>query len=157
MLTICGQFKKLIEDNGLSKELYNEETQKPRHEETSQKLFFAVADSYCKANDLDLTRESDAGRGPVDFKFSSGYDIRVLVETKLNKNSQLLKGYDKQLEIYKSAERTQLAIYMVLIVSPNISSLERLEKHVAELRKENEATPKLFVIDGLIRPSASKT
>jgi len=33
--------------------------------------------SYCQANNLDLSPESDAGRGPVDFKISQGFNDKI--------------------------------------------------------------------------------
>ena len=66
---ICNQFKDLIENNGLCKLLYDDKY-KPKHESASQLLFFGIAYAYCYANNLDLTPEADAGRGPVDFKIS---------------------------------------------------------------------------------------
>ena len=64
------QFQFLIEKRRLSEELYHEGD--PRPEKSAQRLFFAVAHAYCKANNLDLTPEADTGNGPVDFKMSSG-------------------------------------------------------------------------------------
>ena len=46
--------------------------QNPRHERFAQLLFYAIAAAYCEANDIDVSPESDAGAGPVDFKLSSG-------------------------------------------------------------------------------------
>lgn len=154
VLKICRKFKQLIENNGLSKELYNEETRKPRREETSQKLLYAVADSYCEASNIDLTRESDAGRGPVDFKFSSGYKSRVLIEVKLNKNNPT-KGYEKQLAVYQKAEKTDTAVFMVIIVSEDTSDVEKLTNAVRRYKDEERLCPELVVIDGRIQPSAS--
>ena len=55
--TIIEQFRFLIEDRRFSEELYHQG--QPRPEIASQRLFFAVAHSYCKANDLDLTPEAE--------------------------------------------------------------------------------------------------
>lgn len=38
-------------------------------EKAAQHLFFTMAYSYFKANNLDVTSEADAGNGPVDIKF----------------------------------------------------------------------------------------
>ncbi|MBV5349814.1 hypothetical protein JZU71_01240, partial [bacterium] len=65
---------------------------------------FGIASSYCIANDLDISPESDAGRGPVDFKFSNGSKGKVLVEIKLTSNNQLQHGFESQLPIYMKAE-----------------------------------------------------
>ena len=154
VMKICTKFKKLVEDNGLSKELYNEKTLKPRREESSQKLLFAIAESYCEANNIDLTRESDAGRGPVDFKFSSGYQSRVLIEVKLNKNNPA-KGYEKQLAVYQKAENTEHAVFLVIIVTENTKDIDDLEKRVLDLKSKKQVCPELVIIDGRIQPSAS--
>lgn len=81
---------------------------------SSQLLFFGIACAYCYANNLDLSPEADAGRGPVDFKISMGASIKVLVEVKLTSNNQLAHGYEKQLPIYQKAEKSQKGIYLVL-------------------------------------------
>lgn len=110
---ICMHFKELIENNGLCKLLYDGKD-KPKHESASQLLFFGIAYAYCYANNLDLTPEADAGRGPVDFKISLGASAKVVVEIKLTSNKQLAHGYEKQLPIYKKAEKSQKGIYLVL-------------------------------------------
>lgn len=72
---------------------------KPRPESMSQMLFYMIASVYCKINNLDITPEAETGRGPVDFKVSSGFSDRVLVEVKLSSNPGLLHGYTTQLEL----------------------------------------------------------
>lgn len=103
--TICDHFRQLVESNGLCRIFWTDEKEL-RHERLAQLLFFAVADCYCKANNLDLSPESNSGRGPVDFKISQGYKSRVLVEVKWSTNPKLLKGYRTQLEIYGNAEQS---------------------------------------------------
>jgi hypothetical protein len=154
VLKICHKFKYLVEHNGLNKELYNEKTLIPRREETSQKLLYAIADIYCEAHNIELTRESDAGRGPVDFKFSSGYQSRILIEVKLSKND-ISKGYKKQLAVYQASEKAEYAIFLVIIVSDDMKKIEKIQEEVAELNRKAEPCPKLVVIDGRIKPSAS--
>ncbi|TON44481.1 hypothetical protein CGH57_21710, partial [Vibrio parahaemolyticus] len=80
---ILNQFLDLVENKGLWKELWCEDN-KPRKEKAAQRLLFAVAYSYCKANNLDLSPEADSGNGPVDFKLSQGFDSKVVVEIKLS-------------------------------------------------------------------------
>jgi len=95
---IIGQFRNLIQKNDLADLLWHAGT--PRHEKAAQLLFFAVADAYCKANNIDISPETDSGGGPVDFKFSTGYDGRYLVELKLS-TGRVVHGYSVQLEVYK--------------------------------------------------------
>ena len=71
-----------------------------------QLVFLAVADAYCRANNVDITPEAGAGGGPVDFKFSDGYNGRILVEVKISDNPQLLHGYTVRLETYKKGQGT---------------------------------------------------
>jgi hypothetical protein len=111
---IIGQFRFLIEKRRLSEELYH--AGKPRPEKAAQRLFFAVAYAYCKSNNLDITPEADTGNGPVDFKLSSGFTGRVLVEIKLSTNTKVVNGYSRQLETYKTAEETQRGYYVVIEV-----------------------------------------
>ncbi len=101
---IIEQFRFLIEDRRFSEELYSGGT--PRPEKAAQRLFFAIAYAYCKANNLDLTPEADTGNGPVDFKVSQGFTGRVLVEIKLSTNGKLVAGYTRQLQTYQTAEET---------------------------------------------------
>ncbi len=151
---IIDRYRQMIEQNGLSKELYRE-NRKPRHESTAQRLFFAVAKSYCEANNLDLSPEVDSGSGHVDFKFSQGFGCRVLVEVKLSTNSKLIAGYVKQLEAYKAAEETMRAFYLVIKVGP----LGRKEKQLYDLRNSSKACgeplSELEFVNGIVRRSAS--
>ncbi len=96
-------------------------------EKYAQRLFFAVAYNYCKVNNLDITLEADSGTGPVDFKLSTGFDSRVLVEVKLSSNGKLVAGYQKQLESYKAAEETR-----------DLSSA-RCRRHGSEGRRPSKA------------------
>lgn len=109
---ICLQFKKLIEQNRMSDLLYY--NGKFKGEKAVQKLFLLLADAYCKISDIDLSPEDDYGKGPVDFKFSSGYHCKVLLEVKLAKSSQLMHGFQIQLPAYLKAESTSKGIYMVV-------------------------------------------
>lgn len=153
--SIIAQFTKNIEENKLYEVLYGE-SGKPRDEVFSQRLFYAVADAYCSANDVDLSREPNAGNGPVDFKVSSGYKGRVLVELKKSNSSKLVHGFETQLKSYAKAEATSWLIYLIV----RISDSEVLIKKVLQLRatalSKGERVPEVFVIDARRKPSASK-
>ena len=152
---IVEQFRKNIELNGLNKHLYDS-TGKPRNEEYAQKLFFAAADGYCAANDLDISPESDSGKGPVDFKLSRG-SVKVVVEMKLTKHSRILHGYTKQLELYRQSEGAIAAKFVVVKVTENEpAQLQQVRKMYRDALKQDKDIPELIVIDGLIYPSASK-
>lgn len=152
---ICSKFKDLIENNALSGFLYDS-SDNPKREEAAQKLFYGIADSYCEANDLDLSRETNAGRGPVDFKISKGYNGRVLVEAKLTTNPQLLHGFEIQIEEYKKAEKTQFGIYLVIDVTGGSETrIKKLQKLISDNKAAGSRVPEVIFIDGIPKKSAS--
>lgn len=152
---IVRQFRHLIENHGLNKELYRS-NRTPRHESTAQRLFFAVAYAYCRANDVDISPEIDTGNGKIDFKLSRGFEDRVLVEIKLSTNPNVVSGYQTQLEVYKTAEETLKAIYLVI----DVGSMGRKESALMKVRneaaKQRAPLSVLEFVDGTIKPSASK-
>jgi len=152
---INDQFEFLIENRSLSKLLWRDRSN-PHHERVSQMIYFAVADSYCKANNLDVTPEADTGTGAVDFKFSQGYDSRILVEIKLSTNPNVISGYEKQLMTYAKAERTMRAIYLVIDVGKMGKKDERLLKIMNNNRSKGKPTSEIVFIDGSLKVSASK-
>ena len=113
---ILKRFKKNVEENRLYEFLYRDNG-KPKNELFAQRLFYAVADAYCEANDVDLSREPNAGNGPVDFKLSKGYTARILVEVKKSSNSDLLNRFEKQLPAYEKSEATFESIYLIVRVT----------------------------------------
>jgi hypothetical protein len=71
--------------------------------EDEVQLFFGLAFVGTR---FDLNREPNNGRGPVDFKVSSGAYDKSLVEFKLGSNSQLKRNLEKQVAIYEKANQT---------------------------------------------------
>lgn len=149
---ICAQFKKLVENNGLNKLLYDEK--KPKHEPAAQLLFLGIADTYCKANDIDISPETNKGRGAIDFKLSHGYNKKVLVEVKLSSNNQLEHGFDTQLPIYMAQEDTQRAIYLI-VDNGHPKKVESFINKYNELDSEIKNKIKYIVVDATLKPSAS--
>jgi hypothetical protein len=151
---IIEQFQFLIEKRRLSEELYHEG--RPRLEKAAQRLFFAIAYAYCKANNVDLTPEADTGNGPVDFKVSNGFMGRVLVEIKLSTNSKLIAGYSRQLETYRGAEETTKGFYVVI----DVGHMGRKDRQLIAVKNREAANDRIvspiIFIDGSRRPSASK-
>ena len=153
---IINEFKSCIEDNGLWKELWAD-SQQHRDEKASQRLFYAFSFMSCKANNLDMTPEANAGAGPIDFKFSQG-NVKVLIEVKLSTNTSLSKGYEKQLEAYKKAERSDAAFYMVIQLDDQKRMDDKIEKLVKiknDQAKLGIKTSEIVVIDGRRKKSAS--
>jgi hypothetical protein len=154
VMQIIEQFRFLIEERRYSEELYH--CGKPKPEKAAQRLFFAIAYAYCKANNLDITPEADTGNGPVDFKVSSGFIGRVLVEIKLSTNTKVVSGYTRQLETYKGAEETTRGFYVVIDVGK--MGWKRKELHAAKNQaiSEGQSASLIVFVDGSRRLSASK-
>lgn len=64
-------------------------TESSKREKIVQRLIHLGSKNYISANDLDISFEPDAGRGPVDFKVNRGGD-KTIVEIKLSTNTQYL-------------------------------------------------------------------
>ena len=151
---ICRQFANLIEDNGLYELLYDSNG-KTKRESAAQLLFFGIADSYCKANDLDLIREGNNGRGAVDFKLSRGAKNKALVEVKLTSNNQLFHGIQTQLPIYMKQENVKKALYLIIDNGHEIA-LKHFIDYYNSLTVEEKGKIEYMVIDATPKESASK-
>jgi hypothetical protein len=150
---IVAHFKTLIEKNGVNELLWDRD--RPRKEKAGQRLFFAVADVYCKANNIDITPEADSGGGPVDFKFSSGYDGRLLVEIKLS-TGKVVHGYTTQLGVYEEAEKSFESVFLVIDVGKLDSKLKAILEHKNKQAAKKVRTPEIVVVDAIRKPSASR-
>ncbi|MEM7106461.1 MAG: hypothetical protein AAF502_25270 [Bacteroidota bacterium] len=152
---ICEQFQNLIENNGWFEFLYNQKGEL-NDERFPQKLFFGIAENYCQVNNLDLSREANAGSGALDFKLSQGYSSKVTVEMKYDKNSSLISGVTKQLPTYNQAEKSYYSIYLVIRTRKTDLAIRRLKDAIAKMDTNGKRKPDLFVIDGRWKNSASK-
>ena len=155
VLEVCERYADLIQSNGLWALLYDDQGNL-RNERFAQLLFFGIADSYCEANDIGLSREPNAGVGPVDFKFSSGYEIRMNVEVKYSSNTALVRGFTTQLPAYNAAEKARSSVYLVIRIAESEASIKRLKKTRDEAVNQGMRVPDLVVTDGRKRKSASK-
>jgi hypothetical protein len=116
-------------------------------------LLHLGAKYYIQTNNLDISFEPDAGRGPADFKVSRGNDIAV-GEIKLSSNGQYLHGYTIQIEEYAEAEGTNQKMYVFV----DIGNPGRLKKILEEHKKRSEIAnnvPILIVIDSTSKVAAS--
>lgn len=157
VIAIIEHFTSLIEDNGIWRELWLDDLTTDRLEKAIQRIFFVAASAFCKSNNLDLTPESDAGAGPVDFKVSQGSDAKVLVEIKRSRNPHLIHGYKTQLETYKRAEKTMRAHYVIVNVGGlTQKKLDRLNLERKTAIQVNGLASEIWFVDGSVQESASK-
>lgn len=150
--TVIGQFQFMIENKGLNELLWKGDKKGRCPERVPQLLFHMIALSYCRANNIDVSPEVDTGTGLIDFKFSSGYSHKIIVELKYSDNSKIISGLSKQLPQYMASEEAGIGHYVVLEVGKMGNKMKNLEK------VRNEMTMKCHIhyIDANIKPSASK-
>lgn len=153
--SICADFKHKIEERQMGSLLFND-SGTPKNEKNAQKLFWALVDSHCVANDLDLTPEAETGRGPVDFKLSRGHQNRVLVEVKLSTNDDYMNGLTAQLPTYLKAEKVKHGILLIVKVAHNDQRLDKIAQAHAQFVEAGKNVPDLVIVDATKRPSASK-
>jgi len=128
---------------------------KPKKERAAQLIYYAIADAYCKANNVDISPEANMGGGPIDFKFSSGYSAPVLVEMKRSGGS-VVHGYEKQLEFYRAASQTEFAIFVIIDYGDLGHKLNEIRK-IKQMRTDRGARASdIIVIDATSKASASK-
>ena len=53
-----------------------------KNEDAAQLAFMGMAREYLRLHGVEVDREVELGRGPVDFKVSAGHNIRLLIEVK---------------------------------------------------------------------------
>ncbi|SOC54643.1 hypothetical protein SAMN05421509_10448 [Chromohalobacter canadensis] len=145
-------FKHHVENGNLWEELWVDG--KPKKERAAQLIYYAMADCFCKANDIDVSPEANMGGGPIDFKFSKGYEARVLVEMKRS-SGKVASGYSKQLEIYKNASRTEFGVYVVIDYGDRRSSFDVIREERLKLIESGEPASDILVIDATPKDSAS--
>jgi hypothetical protein len=150
---IVAQFRNLIENNDLADLLWDGD--KARHEKAAQLLFFGIAEAYCRANNIDISPETDSGGGPVDFKFSTGYVGRFLVEIKLS-SGRVVHGFSTQLGVYKKAAGQCDAVFLVIDVGQMGGKLTKIRKMKADLVKAGKEAPEIETVDSKRKRSASK-
>ena len=144
-------FKDFVENKGINKTFHLRG--KPLEEFHVQSAYFIIAELKCRDVDVDLSRESNNGRGPVDFKMSKGHEAKVVVEVKLTSNSRIKNGLRKQLPEYMKAENAKHGFY--LVVDLNNSGFTKIEKEFSIFEGECDNI-ELCLVDGNIKPSASK-
>ncbi|QQS14702.1 MAG: hypothetical protein IPK81_11425 [Rhodospirillales bacterium] len=146
-------FKHHIENGNLWEMLWADG--KPKKERAAQLMYFAISDCFCKANNIDISPEANMGGGPIDFKYSKGYNARVLVEMKRSSGT-VVHGYEKQLEIYKDASRTNHGVFAILDYGDLGDKLEKIQRIRSARIARREPASDIVVIDATQKVSASK-
>jgi hypothetical protein len=146
-------FKHHVENGNLWEELWA--GGQPKRERAAQLLFFAIADAYCRANNVDISGEPNMGGGPVDFKFSDGYNAKVVVELKKSSGS-VEHGFSRQLERYKKASQTDFGIFVVIDYGGDSQKIRRIEKLRGKTIEQGLRASDIVIIDARKKASASR-
>lgn len=110
-----------------------------KHEKDLQLMFKLV----CYGSKYDINRETNNGRGPVDYKISCGAIDTSLIEFKLAKNTKLKQNLKNQLEIYKKSNKTNNGLKVILFFTEDEE--RRVKKILKELGMEDDNN--IFLID----------
>ncbi len=154
---IIERFKHFVEQNGGWKALWHDGEEMT--EETAQLLFLGVAQAYCEANGINVDREVELGRGPVDFKFSSGYEARALIEVKKLESGKFWNGLRHQLPSYLASDRSRDGwLLAVRFRDAGVSETRArtLGAEVATVATELDLDLRYGLVDARPKPSASK-
>ena len=127
--------------------------QSDKREKAAQHLLLCHAIPYSRQYDLDISPETDAGRGSTDVKVSRGRD-KTLVEIKLSSNPQYIHGYQTQLQEYSLAEETDKLIYVFIDVG-NPLRREKLRELHRQNKRDGILCPELIIIDAQPKCGAS--
>jgi len=156
---VINQYKKVIEKRENYWLLYNDDN-KPKAENASQRLFWAIADTMCTLNgEIIVIRENPTGRGPVDFKFNKGYNNKIVLEIKQVKSGLIFKGLENQLTTYIESDESDYGYYVVIKLLPSDTArFHRLTSRYEEMDKIKKEKIMIKDIDARIdnKPSGSK-
>jgi hypothetical protein len=141
--------KDVIENKGGHRLFYNK-GQPIRKEEDLQILYRLV----WHGTRYDVSREVNDGRGPADFKISSGAGDKTIVEMKLASNTGLRRQLENQAEIYQKASDAGSALKVIIYFTA--TDRIRVQGILRELRLD--ACPDIYLIDARDdnKPSASR-
>lgn len=155
---IVEQFRHFIEKQRGWSLLWNDDgSEKP--EEAAQLVFLGISQQYLRQFGVEPDREVELGRGPVDFKASSGTSARLLVEVKKLHNGKFWNGLRDQLMSYLKSDTATKGWFIALQYRSNKSAADRLQAlplEVAKVSSESGKQIRYAAIDVRRPVSASK-
>lgn len=154
---IIGAFRRYIQENRGWSLLWNDNGVE-KNEEAAQLVFLGIAKAHCKANNINVDREVEIGRGPVDFKFSNGHTFRALLEIKKLHNGDFWQGIERQLPTYLEGDDCQYAWYVAIQYRPGGISAKRaprLTEVINNLQEESGKIVKYELVNAIQRPPSA--
>lgn len=152
-MEILNRFKHWIENQKGYEILKSVDTR--NEEKVIQRTLHGSAIHYCELNNLDISPESNTGRGPVDYKISRGLD-KTVVEIKLTSNPETVHGFEVQIEEYAKSEETDNKIFVLIDNGRSSSRTKKVEESYDRRLEAGEKPATVIVIDAKPKESASK-
>lgn len=138
---VVEHFRHFIESQRGWSLLWNDDgSEKP--EAAVQLVFLGVVQPYLRQFNVELDREVELGRGPVDFKASSGTTARLLIEVKKLHSGKFWNGLQGQLPSYMTSDEATHGWFIAVQYRSNRAALDRLKHLPAEVRLAAEASGK---------------
>lgn len=125
---LAKELKAAVEDTDLWKAFWNDDLTKHRDEKIVQAVAGAMWVQQCKAANVDISKEPNMGRGPVDFKFSAGWTKRALIEVKFIGSTKFFQGAEKQLPQYLKTEKIVGGYYLCVGFTDADFNKDRLDR-----------------------------
>jgi hypothetical protein len=124
--------------------------------------------TYFQALGIQMAREVETGRGPVDYTFNYGFTPKIQnchLEIKLSYHSSLPEKFMTQLETYTKADSADAAIFLVIRVATADGPVpddtkwtvwrEKIRTKCQDLGQQRHIPIRAIFIDALKQPSAS--
>jgi hypothetical protein len=155
---LVDNFKECVELQNAWRLLWiNEESERP--EKDAQILFGTSSYYACVENDIDMSPETETGRGLVDFKLSQGASRKVLIELKYAKSSSFWRNEENQLTLYQQAEKCHNGYLVVVQFTDKDCSATFTERASALAKDVSEKSGhpfKVVFVDARRKISASR-
>jgi len=150
-------FKNAVEYERLWENLW--EHDRPLSERKVQNFFGSLLRQWVKPLNIDVGREVETGSGPVDFKFSHGFNCKTHLEVKRSHNPKLRQGLRSQLPAYLRSEQVESGYYVIVDfgMAPNLDTLlSQLRQEATSLERELGVRLQLILVDARPKKSASR-
>jgi hypothetical protein len=157
--SIVTQFKHFIEEERGWDLLWNADKKVEKPESAAQLVFLGMAKPYLRLFNVELDREVELGRGPIDFKITSGSEHRLLIEVKKVHNGEFWNGLDQQLPSYLRSDDCRNGWFMAVRYREDGVSAARVKElpgRVAACASATGKTIRHTAIDARPKESASK-
>jgi hypothetical protein len=154
-------FKTGIEKSRGYETLYSDKAcTRPRSEKMAQRVYGLMARGVCELCGVAMSPETNAGSGPVDFKFSTNYHATVLVELKLLRNTRFWDGPGAQLPTYMTDHDATTGMFVAIAFTDKEVSSDRftgLRSYVRQVAAASRLTLDSETVDARPTPSSAST